>query len=254
MDVCRGPAVIAVALAAVVAGSCDGDGDSTNGPTTTTAPGGAVTLVYDFENGSDGWASDMSDFSEATRPDDFLSETGSAPPGMDAGDGFFHLAATNTSDDVFMYLRRQVGPDDGLEPSTQYEIDYTVEFASDAPTGCAGIGGPPGESVWMKVGASSEEPVPVDRGGDVRLSVDKGNQSEGGPAAVIAGDIANGIPCEEALDSEEAPYAMVERSGSVDAATDAEGSLWLFVGTDSGFEGRTSIYYDRIEAVLTPQN
>ncbi len=247
--------MIAVALAAVVVGACDDDdGDSANGPTTTSPSGGAVTLVDDFENGSDGWASDMSDFSEATRPDDFLSETGSAPPDMDAEDGFVHLAATNTSDDVFMYLRRQVGPDDGLEPSTGYEVDYTVEFASDAPTGCAGIGGPPGEAVWLKVGASSEEPVPVNREGDVRLSVDKGNQSQGGSAAVIAGDIANGIPCEEALDSEEAPYAMVERSAGVEATTDAEGSLWLFVGTDSGFEGRTSIYYDRIEVVLSPQD
>jgi hypothetical protein len=27
----------------------------------------------------------------------------------------------------------------------------------------------------------------------------------------------------------------------------------LFVGTDSGFEGRTSIHYDRIELVLSPQ-
>lgn len=238
-------------------GSCGDDGDSTNGTTngTTTRSGsdGTVTLVYDFENGSDGWAGDMSDFSDATRPDDFLAETGSAPPGFDADNGFFHLAATNTSDDVFMYLRRQVGPDDGLVPSTGYQIDYTVEFASAAPTGCAGIGGPPGEAVWLKVGATSEEPVPVSRDGDVRLSVDKGGQSQGGPAAVIAGDIANGIPCEEALDSDRPPYAMVERTATIEGTTDDQGSIWLFVGTDSGFEGRTSIYYDRIEVALTPQ-
>jgi hypothetical protein len=252
MTALSGRAVFAVTLAVVI-GSCSDDGDSTNGPTTTSGLGGALTLVYDFEDGSDGWASDMSDFSEATRPDDFLSETGSAPPGFEASDGFVHLAATNTSDDVFMYLRRQVGPDEGLEPSTEYEIGYTVDFASDAPTGCAGIGGPPGESVWLKVGASSDEPVPVNRDGDVRLSVDKGNQSQAGEAAVIAGDVANGIPCEEALDSEEAPYAMVERTARIETSTDDAGNLWLFVGTDSGFEGRTSIYYDRIEAVLSPQ-
>ncbi|MDW3216555.1 MAG: hypothetical protein R8G01_21360 [Ilumatobacteraceae bacterium] len=249
----RRRAVIAIALSAVVIGSCSDEDDSTNGSTTTSGPGGDVTLVDDFENGSDGWASDMSDFSEATRPDDFLSETGSAPPGFDAADGFVHLAATNTSDDVFMFLRRQVGPDDGLEPSTDYEIGYTVEFASDAPTGCAGIGGAPGESVWLKVGATAEEPLPVNSDGDVRLSVDKGNQSQAGPAAVIAGDVANGIPCEEALDSDRPPFAMVEHSAAIEATTDDEGNLWLFVGTDSGFEGRTSIHYDRIEVNLSPQ-
>jgi hypothetical protein len=242
-----------VALAVALLGSCDDDGDSATTPTTTTGPGGTVTIADDFENGSGGWASDLSDFTEATRPDDFLSETGSTPPGVEEGDGFVHLAATNTSDDLFMYLRRQIGPDDGLEPSTEYEIDYTVEFASDAPTGCAGIGGPPGEAVWLKGGASSDEPVPGNQDGDVNLSVDKGNQSQAGPAAAIAGDIANGIPCEQALDSDEPPYAMVERTASLEATTDDEGNLWLFVGTDSGFEGRTSIYYDRIEAVLSPQ-
>ncbi len=248
--------MIAIALGVVMVGSCGDGGDSTSGPTTTSTtsrPDGDITLVDDFENGSNGWASDMSDFSEATRPDDFLSETGSAPPGFEVDDGFVHLAATNTSDDVFMYLRRLVGPDDGLEPSTDYEIGYTVEFASDAPTGCAGIGGAPGEAVWLKVGAAGEEPVPVNNDGDVRLSVDKGNQSQAGPAAEIAGDVANGIPCEEALDSDRPPYAMVERSASVEGTTDDDGNLWLFVGTDSGFEGRTSIYYDRIEVHIAPQ-
>ena len=246
--------MIAIALSVAMVGSCGGDGDSSNGPTTTSGSGDAVMLVDDFENGSGGWASDMSDFSEATRPDDFLSETGSAPPGFDADDGFVHLAATNTSDDVFMYLRRQVGRDDGLEPSTAYEIGYTVEFASDAPTGCAGIGGAPGEAVWLKVGASSDEPVPVNSDGDVRLSVDKGNQSQAGQAAVIAGDVANGIPCEEALDSDRPPDAMVERTASIEATTDDDGNLWLFFGTDSGFEGRTSIHYDRIEVDFSPQD
>lgn len=87
----------------------------------------------------------------------------------------------------------------------------------------------------------------------MRLSVDNGNQSQAGEAAAIAGDVANGIPCEEALASEDAPYAMVERTAGIEASTDDEGHLWLFVGTDSGFEGRTSIYYDRIELVFSAQ-
>lgn len=102
MAAARGRAVIAIALTGVMVGSFEADGDSTNGPTATSGLGEAITLVDDFETGSDGWASDVSDFSEATRPDDFLSETGSAPPGFDADDGFVHLAATNTSDDVFL--------------------------------------------------------------------------------------------------------------------------------------------------------
>ena len=249
-------ASLALALVLVVtACGAGGDRDDAASPSATASPGpsGVVTATYDFEDGSDGWASEIADYTDATRPDDFLSETGAAPPGLDEGTDHVHLAATNTSDDLFMYLRRLVGPELPLEPGTGYEVAFTVEFASSAPTDCAGIGGAPGESVWLKVGATSEEPVPVSQGGETRLSVDKGGQSQGGEAAEVAGDVANGIPCEEALE-QDSPYADVtlEHTLADPVVTTDDGTVWLLVGTDSGFEGRTSLYYDRIEVTFTP--
>jgi hypothetical protein len=232
----------------------DAGGDSTFPP---TGPGGIAVplrLEYDFLDGSDGWAAEISDFTDATRPDDFVAETGVAPIGFDARSGYFHLAAGNRSDDLFMFLARSVGIDDGLVGSTPYRAAFTVEFASDAPTGCAGIGGAPGESVYLKVGATDTQPVPVETDDGVRLSIDKGNQSGGGADAEVAGDIANGIPCEQALEQDPVPYAIVTREHTLgDPVTTApDGTLWLLVGTDSGFEGRTSLYYDRIVVELTP--
>lgn len=240
-----------MALLAVTLGvtGCGGAADEEPSP---PPEAGAVTLSYGFENGSDGWASEITDYTDATRPQDVLSETGVAPPGLDAGSGFFHLAASNPSDDVFAYLLREVPADAGLDADQTYRASFTVDLASDAPTGCAGIGGAPGESVYLKVGASSEQPVPVSEDGGSRLAVDKGGQSQGGDAAVVAGTIENGIPCEEALEADQPPYALVTRSGTLEVTTAEDGSVWLFVGTDSGFEGRTSIYYDHIEVTLTP--
>jgi hypothetical protein len=239
----------------VLAACGAGDGAATT-TTTTTGPPGSIVITSDFRAGSDGWASDVSDFSEATRPEDFLSQTGEAPPDFDARDGYFRLAASNRSDDLFMYMRRPLTMSDGLSANTSYEIGYEVEFLSDAPSGCAGIGGAPGESVWMKVGASPEEPVPLGENGEFRLSVDKGGQSEGGEAAEVAGVIANGISCEIALQQNPAPYVLVTLRHTLDdpVTSAADGSLWAFVGTDSGFEGRTSIYYDRIQIVLVPSD
>lgn len=56
---------------------------------------------------------------------------------------------------------RRIGPDDGLVAEAAYEVSYVVRFASNAPSGCAGVGGAPGESVWKKVGA---KPAAADSG------------------------------------------------------------------------------------------
>lgn len=258
------PLPIALVFALVLAGCSSGtvgptDGSSPRSPASASpppvdAPDGPVSATYEFEDGSDGWTPDIADHTEATRPDDFVSETGVAPPGMATDPDFLHLAATNTSGDLFMYMRREVGAELTLEPDTAYRVSFTVAFASDAPSDCAGIGGAPGESVWMKVGATAEEPVPFTEGGDTRLLVDKGGQSQGGADAGVAGVIANGIPCEDAQQQEDLPYAMVMLSHTLESpvTTTPEGTVWLFVGTDAGFEGRTSLYYDRIEVRLTP--
>jgi hypothetical protein len=226
--------------------------------TTTTeeaVTGDPVRIVYEFQDGSDGWASDISDFSEETTPEDLLSQTGVTPPGIEEESGYFHLAASNRSDDLFMFMSKQIGTDAALAANTAYSIEFTVAAASNAPSDCAGIGGAPGESVWLKVGASTEQPIPVAKDGYTRLTVDKGVQSQGGEDADIAGVIANGIPCEEALDSDQ-PYAMVTWNHTLQRTveTNGEGELWAFIGTDSGFEGRTSLYYDTVELDIEPQN
>ena len=243
-----------VTILAIVAAACGGDSADTTTTTSSTGPPSEVVLTYDFVGGSDGWASQLSDFSDETRPDDPLSATQVRPPGIDEGEGFFHLAASNRSDDLFQYMFRSIGPIQGLEADREYRVSFEVAFASNAPSGCAGIGGAPGESVWMKVGATDEQPVPISENGETRLSVDKGNQSTGGEDAEVAGVIANGIPCEEALEQDPTPYAMVEISHTLDGTVtpDPEGELWLLVGVDSGFEGRTSIYYDSVTVRLMP--
>ena len=240
---------IAVVVLLLVGACADDDTAST----TDGAPADdrVITMEFDFRGGSDGWASDISDFGPQTRPEDFLSQTGEAPAGFD-DTGYFHLAASNPSADLFMFVKRRLTTDDGIVPGATYHVEFRVEFLSDAPTECSGIGGAPGESVWMKVGATATEPVPVNEDGTIRLDVDKGTQSSGGAEAEVAGVIANGIPCEEALSSG-TPHARVtlEHALDHDPTASEDGTLWLLVGTDSGFEGRTSIYYDVIDVTLT---
>lgn len=37
------------------------------------------------------------------------------------------------------------------------------------------------------------------------------------------------------------------------ATTDADGRLWVFIGSESGFEAKTALYYTSIRLELTPR-
>lgn len=239
----------AVLLASAACGATDVPPSATRSPQ-------AVTVSYDFSEGDHGWQADFADFSEQTRPQDTVGAISELPPGApnDLEGPAFQVAASNRSDDVFMFITRQLTTADGLAATTEYQISFEITFLSDAPTGCFGVGGAPGESVYLKAGATNEQPTVVEADGEFRMNVDKGNQAQGGPAATVAGDVANGIPCEEALGIEPPPFGEVthEHVHEPTVTSGQDGTLWLMVGADSGFEARTTLYFLRIDVTLTP--
>jgi hypothetical protein len=132
-------------------------------------------------------------------------------------------------------------------------MQFVITLASDAATGCVGAGGPPGEGVKLKAGASAVEPLSVlQPNGYLRMNVNIGDLTLGGTAASVAGKIANGIPCEKAAPT--FPFALIQRSHQhiVNVMANESGELWLLVGTDSGFEGLTRLYYQSIKVKLIP--
>jgi hypothetical protein len=72
------------------------------------------------------------------------------------------------------------------------------------------------------------------------MNIDKGNQSTGGADMQVIGDFANG--------TSENIYVLKKLATSTPlmVEADAEGGIWIIVGTDSGFEATTTIYYDTI--------
>ncbi|MBA2660700.1 MAG: hypothetical protein H0U74_00270 [Bradymonadaceae bacterium] len=241
-------AVFFVALAA----ACNDNDDPPSGDDT-------LTFSYDFRDGEQGWQADYSDYSVGMEQSlAFRSELEALPEELERDGTGFYFHSRNVSDDIFMFLKRRLGPDDGIVANTSYALSYRILFASNAASGCVGIGGAPGESVFMKAGATDEEPeaVLVEDDGleQIRMSVDKGNQRQDGPAASFVGDVANPIPCEEVNGLDDAPYVAIEREHvhdhSVTSTEDAE--LWLLVGTDSGFEGVNTLYYLEIDVRLEP--
>jgi FG-GAP-like repeat len=209
----------------------------------------AVTVTSDFRQGAQGWSSGFADW-PGTDPAFYALDSGirTLPAEIGPGTGFM-IQGSNHSDDLFMFVKRQLTTADGILPNQSYRVQFTIRFGSNAPMGAVGVGGSPGEGVTLKAGAGATAPLVVPVGGQLRMNVDKGDQIIGGRYASVFGNVANGRTPDPA-DAE--PYVSVTRTGThaFAARSDAAGNLWLLVGTDSGFEGLTRLYYQSITVSL----
>ncbi|MXY58004.1 MAG: hypothetical protein F4029_11065 [Gammaproteobacteria bacterium] len=207
----------------------------------------ASTISFVFDRGEHGFVADFADFPPADREEyDLASDYRALPPPFESQSALF-IGGDNHSDDLFMFFKGQVG---GLVPDARYAVSVGVEIATDVPAGCVGIGGAPGESVYVKAGASQAEPVPVLEGNYLRMNIDIGRQSNGGENAAVLGDVANSRQCEESREWELKSLPIQSIPAPITASS--SGRTWVLFGVDSGFEGRTEIYLTRATVSLAP--
>ncbi len=202
-------------------------------------------FAFRFANDDEGWKTGFADL-----PADFdqeLYELDSGfrplPEGLE-GNGMY-LQGHNRSDDLFMFLKRQVT---GLQANAAHDVAISLEIAANVPAASFGIGGSPGESVYVKAGASTVEPmVAEDDSGWLRMNIDKGNQASEGESTINLGNVAN----PEVAGDEYKLKTLDNEGRPLEVTTDDQGQVWMIVGTDSGFEGLSAFYYSRITFVFT---
>lgn len=216
-------------------------------PTVNSPAANSVIFSWDFSQDSLGWQGGFADYPQGEEGF-YELDFGlfPLPANLGAHSALF-ITGNNHSDDLFMYFRHFVT---GLTPQTTYHVTFNVELASNAPDGSFGIGGSPANSVYLKAGVTQVEPLAQTKAGSnfLELNVEQGDQSQGGKDAVVLGDIAK--PDDGTFD-----YALIKRDNSDDPFTfraDESGSAWLYFGTDSGYEGTTSLYYTQFQAQFTP--
>jgi len=160
------------------------------------------------------------------------------------------LSGENAPDDLFMYIFRRL---DGLAASRAYRVDTKIIFATNAPPDCVGIGGSPGESVVIKAGATDAVPTRVlEADNYVGSSIDKAQQTNDGTEMKIIGNFAQTEPGGACSGAQYALKTLDSAGNGPVVTSDAQGRLWLVIGTESGFEGRTTIYYLEGRVTLTP--
>ncbi|MEX2593272.1 MAG: hypothetical protein WD426_10890 [Anditalea sp.] len=230
--------IIILMMAGMVAIACQEEGDP--------APR-EIELIYDFQENEQEWLGGFSDLPEEGQ-DIYELEISHAPlpPEANSSGNAIRIQGHNRSDDLFMFLKKYVS---GLEPSARYRIIYEIELASQYPENSVGIGGSPGGSVFLKAGAATIEPkveVQAVAGTNyLRMNIDNGNQSQDGTDMYNIGTIG--------IEGEVYQYELISRGNEVrpfEVSTDTGGGLWLIVGTDSGFEGLTVLYYNNIKVKL----
>ncbi|NGX61155.1 MAG: hypothetical protein K940chlam9_00636 [Chlamydiae bacterium] len=200
--------------------------------------------LSDFSKGADGWEGDFTDFPVGEERFYELGwGWGDLPYTFEGHAKGLYSKGNNHSDDLFMFFKKKI---EGFTPNSEYLCNYSLWIETNVPANSFGIGGSPGESVYFKIGGSPEEPKKVAKNGFYYLNVDKGNQAQGGENAKVIGDLAN-----ELVDPDYPTYEPKFLSGELLVKTDNRGDLWLFFGTDSGYEGFTKFYVASIEVELS---
>jgi len=203
------------------------------------------SFSYDFEADAQGWEDAFADYPVGEEDFFELSFAHDTLPENLPQRGALRISGNNHSDDLFMFLRKQVS---GLKPNTAYNIIFHVELASQYPESSVGVGGSPGASVAMLVGAMRRQPGVVEGNlgydamvpnFDHRIPFERGQKTDD---VLNIGNI--GIPGEEFI------YTLISRSNEdipFVETTDKDGKIWVIVGTDSGFEATTTLFYDQID-------
>lgn len=208
-----------------------------------TDPKATIVKETDFNQGADGWTAIYAEFPQKdTAFYELADGIRSLPTPLDATKKGFMLSGNNHSDALQMYVSKQIS---GLDPNTNYSIETEVELASMYPSGSVGIGGSPGNAVHL-VSKFSTLGYTLQPGENEQDNVKLVLNKQGSVLEQDLGDVS--------ISSDQYVYQLISRkksSASQVVKSDMDGKLWAVVGTWSGFEGITTLYYTKIKITLT---
>lgn len=241
----RGPVALGVAAVLMALAGCS----DPSTPTTDPSIDPVVDLTFDFSNDALGWQGTFADYPLGAE-EHFELDLGHRPlpASLDPSRRGMFFAGMNHSDDLLAVMWRRI---DGLTPDADYRATFQVTFASDAPRNCAGVGGAPGESVFVKAALVPAEPDrTIDDQGMHRLTVDIGNQGDPGRFSQVLGNVATTNPdCGNRVFE----FKTLRSEAPLELSADANGGLWVLVAADSGFEGFSTLSFTRVEVRLERQ-
>ncbi|WP_394833279.1 hypothetical protein LVJ94_42930 [Pendulispora rubella] len=278
----RGSRVMGSCTMIVVACACGSSDEGNNGSKPPPSPdAGNGTLDFDFGDGSDhGFVPVVRDvpvsifeayqsrkasgslgpvapltrnFNEYPEEQShWLTNSGvhPMPDGLE-GKGFL-LQGNNHSDDMDLHLVRKLTAADGVQANTDYDVIVTVDLAGAAPTDAVGVGGSP--NLQIKARAVTQDPTAYAYVGqhvrfkDIDMSPQSGTDVGVNGVCYTENPQAGEPKCPQGR----IPFHLNRGKPSrpIRVRSNAAGEFWLTVGSHSGFESFSAIYYARIQVEL----
>ena len=204
-----------------------------------------ATYNFDFEESEEDFEAIFSDYhDDGNNYESYeMKSDYTTIPVKDISSKGLYIASHNRSDDIFMGYIKEIT---GLSKDQSYTFDISFKLATNIEAGGFGIGGSPGAAVYIKAGVVSEKPeMEKDDVGVLRFTnIDTGSQASGGEDLLHLGNIEK--PEENWVEG----YMFKSFSTSVTATTNSNGSVYLIIGSDSGFEGFTEYYIDDVSITI----
>lgn len=208
------------------------------------------TVTWNLDAGARGFEALFLDYPDGEEDFYELDSGQRALTGAWAQRSGFLISGNNHSDDLMMVVMR---PLDGLEPGARYNVELEMQFATNVPSGCVGVGGSPGESVYMRLGASTGKPgFEIADDGHRRATLDLGQQAQPGADALSVGDMANALSdawC--GMTDRPWQFKRVSTAGQgFEVTADDNGRIWVYGLSDSAFEATTTWYLTELTVHL----
>lgn len=217
-------------------------------------PSQQTRLTFDFSKDDGGWKTGFADLPVAYQDQDYQINAKVATVNLNNGNEIhgMMLSGMNRSDDLFMFMHKKLDGAAGLKPNTDYEVKLRFDMATGEGESSLGIGGGSASSVFVKAGVVDREPTAIEDKTDskapyYRLNLDKGNQSTDGKEVALLGDIAK-------PDAEKSGFELKSFERTFHVKSNAAGELYVIIGTDSGYEGLTTLYFTNIDLTLVPKS
>jgi hypothetical protein len=210
-----------------------------------------IAYNYNFNASQNGWYGDFADLPVDYNPDIYnLSFKRELIDLKDNKTNYgLKMVGMNRSDDLFMFTAKKIG---GLKPNATYDASVAFKLYTDQAGGMIGVGGAPGESVYIKAGFVATKPAAIRldhvQGEDpfFILNADKGNQSTDGADLKVVGNMASPDDSVDGFQAKSMKHQATLKSNE-------KGELYVIIGSDSGYEGLTTWYLDDVKVELTPR-